>query len=122
MIEALAGLPEGVIGFRLSGDISGDDYRAVLEPALNAAVEAGEIRFVVAVEDDFEMEGGAVLEDMKTGLKLGVGHHSAWKRTAVVTDKEWIQKAIRLFAWMTPGEVEVFGLDRLEEAKSWAAG
>lgn len=27
----------------------------------------------------------------------------------------------KFFAWMTPGEVEVFGLDRLEEARSWVA-
>jgi hypothetical protein len=59
---------------------------------------------------------------MKTGLGLGVGHHSAWRRSAIVTDVEWVAKAFRLFAWMTPGEVEVFGLDGLEDAKRWAAG
>jgi hypothetical protein len=68
------------------------------------------------------LEPAAWFEDMKTGLGLGVGHHSAWRRSAIVTDVEWVAKAFRLFAWMTPGEVEVFGLDGLEDAKRWAAG
>jgi hypothetical protein len=32
-----------------------------------------------------------------------------------------VGKAFQLFAWMTPGEVKVYGLDQLEEAKSWVA-
>ncbi len=59
---------------------------------------------------------------MKTGLGLGVGHHSAWKRSAIVTDVEWLAKAFQFFAWMTPGEVEVFEADRLEDARRWVAG
>ena len=46
----------------------------------------------------------------------------AWKRTAVVTDVDWIKKAIQMFTWLTPGEVEVFELDQLDEAKAWVAG
>ena len=58
--------------------------------------------------DSFDGSTGAWFEDMKTGLGLGLGHHSAWKRSAIVTDVEWLAKAFALFAWMTPGEVEVF--------------
>jgi hypothetical protein len=59
---------------------------------------------------------------MKTGLGIGVGHHSAWKRFALVTDVEWVAKAMRMFAWLTPGEVKIFELGDLEEAKGWVAG
>jgi hypothetical protein len=41
--------------------------------------------------------------------------------SAIVKDVEWVGKAFKLFAWMTPGEVRVFGLDQMEEAKSWVA-
>ena len=47
--------------------------------------------------------------------------HSAWKRSAIATNVDWIGKAYKMFAWMTPGEVEVYGLDQLEQAKSWVA-
>jgi hypothetical protein len=51
-----------------------------------------------------------------------VKHHSAFKRIAVVSDKDWVAHAVHAFAWMVPGELAVFGLDDLERAKEWAAG
>jgi hypothetical protein len=123
MIERLDDMLPGTIGFRATGHVTRDDYRDVLEPALRQAAEAGEVRLVYAVGPDYqEMESGALWEDAKTGAALGMGHHSAWKRTAIVTDIDWMRRAIHMFTWMTPGEVRVFGLDELDEAKTWAAG
>lgn len=121
MVERIDDMPAGTIGFRASGKLTRDDYRQVMEPALRAAAEAGEIRMLFVLPSFDGLEPSAWFEDMKTGLGLGVGHHSAWKRSAIVTDVEWIAKAFKLFAWMTPGEVEVFGMDRLDEARSWVA-
>jgi hypothetical protein len=67
------------------------------------------------------MDAGAVLEDVKSGLKLGLGHMKAWKRTAIVTDVDWIRKAIKAFGFMTPGEVQVFEPGELGAAKVWVA-
>jgi len=72
---------------------------------------------------DYEgLELGAVIEDLRVGLELLISHRSALKRFAVVTDTEWIVHAIHAFVWLVPGEVQIFGLDELEQAKSWAAG
>jgi len=122
MIESIDDMPAGTIGFRASGEVTREDYRQVLEPALRAAVESGEVRMLYVVEADVELDGGALLEDAKTDLALGLGHVSAWKRTAVVTDLDWVRRAVRLFAWMAPGEVRVWGLDGLAEAREWLAG
>jgi hypothetical protein len=123
MIETLDEMPPGTLGFRATGKVTGDEYRDVLLPAMRAAAEAGEVRMVFVVGPGFEgFEPGALLEDAKTGLTLGFGNLSAWKRTALVTDVEWISKAFHLFAWMAPGEVMIRGLDGLDEAKSWVAG
>ena len=51
-----------------------------------------------------------------------VRDHSAWKRFALVTDVEWVAKAMRMFAWMTPGEVKVCDLAQEDEANAWVAG
>ncbi len=53
---------------------------------------------------------------------MGIGHPHAWNRTAVVTDVDWIAKAMHMFGWLTPGEVKLYGLDGLEDAKTWVAG
>lgn len=39
----------------------------------------------------------------------------------VLTDFEWVAKAMRMFTWLTPGEVLIRDLDGLEEAKRWVA-
>lgn len=123
MIEKLDGMEPGTLGFRATGKVTADEYREVLLPAMRAAAGAGEVRMVFVVGPGFEgFEPGAMFEDTKAGLKLGFGHHSAWKRTALVTDVEWIAKAFHFFAWMAPGEVLIRGLDGLEEAKAWVAG
>jgi hypothetical protein len=121
MIEAIADMPAGTIGFTASGKLTREDYRSVLEPALRKAAEAGDIRMVFRVTDFDGLERAAWFEDIKTGLGLGIGHHSAWNRSAIVSDIEWIGKAFQLFAWITPGEVKVYPLDQLEEAKRWVA-
>lgn len=122
MVERIDDMPPGTIGFRAGGKVTRDDYQQLLEPALRKEVESGSVRMLYVVDADFEMDGGAVFEDAKTGLRLGAGHLSAWKRTAVVTDVDWVARAIRLFAWMAPGEVKVWGLDGLAEAREWVAG
>ena len=123
MIEPLEGLPEGTIGFRATGRVSRDEYRDVLLPPMRAAAEAGEVRMVFAIGPGFEgFEPGALVEDTKAGVTLGIGHPHAWKRTAIVTDVEWITKAIHMFGWITPGELMIRDLDGLEEAKAWVAG
>lgn len=121
MIERIDDVPAGVIGLRASGEVSADDYREVLEPALRAAAEAGEIRLLYVLGSGFEMKPGAMAQDAKVGLGLGIGHHSAWKRTAIVTDVEWVAKSVRAFAWMAPGEVHVYDGGEEEAAKSWVA-
>jgi SpoIIAA-like len=123
VIERLEGMPEGTIGFRATGRLSRDEYRDVLLPPMQEAAEAGEVRLLFAIGPGFEeFEAGALVEDTKAGLTLGLGHPHAWKRTALLTDVDWITKAVHMFAWLMPGEIMVRGLDDLEEAKAWVAG
>lgn len=121
MIERIEDMPPGTVGFRAKGKLTRDDYRNVLEPVLREAAESGEIRMLFTLTDFEGLEPAAWFDDIKTGLGLGIGHHAAWKRSAIATDVDWVAKAYRLFAWMTPGEVEVYGLDELEAAKNWVS-
>jgi hypothetical protein len=121
MVERIEEMPAGTIGFKVLSDLTGDDYRDQIEPALAEAAEKGDVRLLFEIESNFGMDAGAVLEDAKTGLKLGIGHMKAWKRTAVVTDVDWIRKAIKAFGFMTPGEVQVFSRSELGAAKVWIA-
>jgi hypothetical protein len=117
MIKELDGLPAGVVGFEATGQLSAEDYRDVVLPALQRAAAGGEVRFVIVIPEFHGMTGGALWQD----LKMGVEHFRAWKRVALVTDIEWMHHMTALFGWMTPGEVKVFPLSKRDEAITWAA-
>jgi hypothetical protein len=118
MITEMTDLPAGVIGFEIEGKVRAEDYRDVVLPALERAAATGEVRFVVVIPDFHGMSGGAVWQD----LKVGIEHFRAWKRIALVTDIEWMDRMTSMFGWMTPGEVRHFPLAQREDAITWAAG
>lgn len=121
MIERIDGMPAGTVGLRAAGKLSKADYADVLEPALREGVESGELRLLFVLTDFDGLEASAVPEDFKTGLQAWFRDHSAWKRFALVTDVEWVAKAMHMFTWLTPGEVLIRDLGGLDEAKRWVA-
>lgn len=123
MIERLSDMPLGTIGFRVTGEVQRKDYDEVLVPDLERAVAAGEaLRTLYLIEQFDEIEPSALWADAKVGFNLGIRHHEAWVRSAIVTDIHWIARATRLFAWMIPGEARVFPVSALDDAKAWVAG
>jgi len=118
MIDPLEGLPPGVIGFDAVGEVEASDYTGVLVPAVGAAAEQGPIRLVFVMGDRFDgYSTGAAWQDAKVGLE----HHSKWRRMALVTDVGWVTHVARLFGWMIPGDFELFPLADRDAAITWAA-
>jgi hypothetical protein len=123
MVERMDDVPAGVIGLRASGKLTKADYTGVLEPALKEAMDSGQARVVFVLTDFDGLDLDATFEDIKTGLGVEFAHRKEWKRLTLVTDVDWVARAMRMFAWAMPGELAVYDdLDKLEEAKSWAAG
>lgn len=63
MIELIAEMPAGTVGFHASGEVDADDYRDVLEPAFREAAESGEIRMLYILDGELEMSLGAMAQD-----------------------------------------------------------
>jgi hypothetical protein len=118
MIKELTDLPAGVIGFETTGKLHAEDYRDVLLPPLQRAAADGEVRVVIVVRDFAGLSAGALWQD----LKMGVEHLRSFKRTAVVTDIEWMSHMTAMFGWMTPGEVKHFPLWEQSAAIAWVSG
>jgi hypothetical protein len=122
-VKRLAHMPPGTIGFRVDGDVEKEDYTETLRPALQAAIDSGRgIRSLYLIEDLDEMEPSALWEDMKLGVDAGIKQRDQWKRSAIVTDIEWMARASKMFLWMIPGGARVFPVAELEAAKAWVAG
>ena len=116
-IEQLSDLPAGVIGFAAHGKLEADDYKNTLLPAVNKAVEAGELRILLVMREFDGISPGGIWED----LKMGMSHLTAWKKVAFVTDIEWMVHAVSLFGWMTPGEMKRFPVSEQADALAWVA-
>lgn len=122
MIELLPDMPQGVTGIRVSGRLRGDELREI-KPSLQELLQVGDVRIVEVIASDYEGFGpGGLAEDIKLGLGAVLPHHAAFKRIAIVSDKEWVAHVLHALEWMIPGELAVFGLDEVERAKEWAAG
>jgi hypothetical protein len=119
MVQLITGMPPGTLGFQLSGHLTREDYN-LLVPPLRTAVEAGErLRVLYAIGPELHMEPGAMWEDLKLEVELGIRHNDAWERVAVVTDLGWLWRAFDLFSWMVPGELRLFHESELEQSKTW---
>ena len=119
MLQPIADLPEGVLGFDGFCEIQASDFRDVLMPAVRHVWERGdEIRIVLVFERWDGMSSGAVWEDLKVGMK----NLTKWKRIALVTDLDWMITVASLFGWMTPGDLKRFPVAERTQAIAWAAG
>jgi hypothetical protein len=118
VIRQISNMPIGTIGFEATGKVSQEDYEAVLVPAVQAAMEAGRVRILYVLGDDFESYApGAMWAD----TKLWAGNLKGWEKIAIATDIDWIENAIKAFRWMMPGKVRLFDDDEVDEAQLWLA-
>ncbi|MEI6449864.1 MAG: STAS/SEC14 domain-containing protein [Actinomycetes bacterium] len=120
MIQIIDGAPAGVLAFKAVGEVDAKDYEDVLKPALERALAGGrKIRLVLEIGPEYEgSSGGGALGDMGVVLP----HLKKCERCAVVTDRDWVERAVKGFGWMMGGRLRVFAIDRQAAAMAWAAG
>ena len=123
MVEKLDDMPAGTLGFRVSGKISRDEYFELLDPVNELLGRGEKISVLVVTDDDFHgLDLDAIWQDVKAGGSVGLKHRASWERFAVVTDKDWMRRAIAAFGWLSPGELRLFEPDELAQAKAWVGG
>ena len=117
MLTIISDLPEAVLGLSASGEVTAEDYRKVLIPALEAKLtKHQQVRLLYVIGKEFgSYSGGAAWEDAKVGMK----HLTSFQRVAVVTDIDSIAGMVKAFGFALPGEVRVFPTGQLEAARGW---
>jgi hypothetical protein len=120
MFEIIGGLPDGVVGVRAVGKVTGDDYEKVLDPAVEAALKAtGSIRILFVLGPEFtEYTPDAMLHDTEEYART-------WRhceRMAVVTDVGWVRNAVDLFRHAMPDSMKLYAMAQLDDATAWVAG
>jgi hypothetical protein len=124
MIERLADVPPGVLGFRLSGKLTREEYLDGLTRPILEALESGQrLNLLFEIDDAFAgLDAAALWEDVKAVGSIGLKHRQAWGRMALVTDKDWIRHGAGALGWLSPGELRVFEPPERDSALAWVAG
>lgn len=67
------------------------------------------------------VEPGALWEDLKAEIELGIKHRELWERIAVDTDIDWLWRAFSLFALDGPRQAAPLHESEIDQAKAWRA-
>lgn len=118
MVETL-NLPENTAGFRVTGEVTQDDYKMVIVPQVSLLVEKqGKINFLLLLDTDVSnFTAGAWMQDAMLGLK----HLTKWNRAAIVSDSEGVIKFTDAFSLAVPGEFKGFRKSEFEKAVAWVS-
>jgi hypothetical protein len=117
MLELLQGLPDNVMALRGIGEVTANDYKTVLVPAVEEKLgKHKQIRLLYVLGNDFEKYSlPAAWEDTKVGMK----HFTSWDRIGIVADVDWVKHAVKVIGFAMPCEVRLFDNAELEEARQW---
>lgn len=119
MIELIPGLPDNVLGMEAKGEVTGEDYARVLIPAIERQLEGRDrIRVLYVLGPEFSGYSAAAMWD---DAKVGMTHPFSWERIAVVTDHDAYRRLVNGFGFLIPGQVRVFPVAELEDAKAWVS-
>lgn len=116
-VRLISGLPTNILAVEAIGEIEDDDYEKVILPAVDEILETNDkVRVLYVLGEEFEKyELDAMWEDTKMGMqRLG-----KWERIAVVTDHKGYRRSIKAFGFLMPGEVKVYPMTELDDAKAW---
>lgn len=117
MLTLIDGFADDVVAVRGTGTVTADDYRTVLTPAIERATVGGSTaRLLLEFGAGFDgYDPSAVLAD----AGLGVGNLGSFERIAVVTDADWLRRAIHLVGGLFGGDVRLFATADAEDAYAW---
>ncbi|MGK6318659.1 STAS/SEC14 domain-containing protein [Sphingomonas sp. DT-204] len=107
----------GLVELTVDGRIDRAEFARVVAE-LERLLETHKQLNVVEVIRNFEgIDPALWWQDVKWSL----GHIHRFARAAVVTDSGWIGPVARALGALMPSEIRTFPLDRLDEARRWAA-
>jgi len=103
-----------VVGIRVDGTVTGDDYAGLAPTIEKLITEHGKVRVLVRVDRLTGMEPGAIWEDFKMAR-----HIRDFSGMAVVTDIDWVRRFVGLESAVFPMAMRHFPLADEDAAWHW---
>jgi hypothetical protein len=119
VVERIADMPEGTVGFRGEGELTEADFRDSIAPAIAAAVGDG-VRLLLVTPPGFgASDVPAVADLVRKTPETHLGHRTDWKRIAVVTESNSLRRSSRVWTRIVPVDIKVFKPDEEPKARAW---
>jgi SpoIIAA-like len=120
MITQLKNIPNTMVGFRASNEVTKDDFDKIVLPAVAELVQrTDELNYLLVLDTPIKnFTLGAWIKD----ALLGLNNLSKWNRAAIVSDSDNIIAFTNMFSNVMPGEFKGFTPDQLDEATKWVSG
>lgn len=118
MIEQIHNLPDNMVGFRSSGEVTQEDFKIVNVKVSELVQKTDKLNYLLYLENspaDFTF--GAWIQDALLGIK----NITKWNRAAIISDSETVDKFTSFFSKIMPGEFKVFHKNDLERAIDWTS-
>lgn len=118
MITQIKDLPQNMVGFRASGEVTKEDFGPVLKEVENLVERTDKLNYLLVLDTSpKDFTAGAWFQD---GL-MGIKNLTKWNRAAIVTDSEEVIKFTDAFSKIMPGEFKGFPKADLQQAIDWTS-
>jgi hypothetical protein len=116
MFEILPESSSTAIGFKISGQVTEEDYETLL-PEIDKAIDAhGKLNLLILVED-FDIHGW---EAVKADFQFGTHQYRQINKAAFVSDKKWFELLVNIMDPFTRRtEERNFDPEEIEDAWNW---
>ena len=118
MFRFIEGLPPDVMALEAVGRVTHEDYRDTLIPRAEAMIAQGPVRMLYVLGTEFI---GLDLEALWDDSAFGIRRWHDFSHIAVVADHGWMRAMISMFKPFFRGDVRLFGVSQLPDARRWIA-
>lgn len=118
MIQLIHNLPDNMVGFLASGEVTKDDFEIVKKKVSHLVEKTGKLNYLLFLENspaDFTL--GAWVQDALLGIK----NITKWNRASIISDSETVETFTNFFSKIMPGEFRVFHKNDFERAIEWTS-
>lgn len=115
MFEILDESEGNVLGIKAIDKLTREDYRQFIPRMERIIQEHGKLRVLFDMTDFHGWKWSAIWDDLKFDFK----HERDVERCAILGDKRWEERLIKLFRPLLKTKVEYFDQTRREEAWQW---
>lgn len=119
MIEIIEYPDDHVAAFRLSGEVTKNDYDEVVFPAVKQVADKyKEINMIMVLDTEVKnMTMGAWADDAFLGLK----NLTKWNKIALVSDEPFVKNSVKMMDKVVPGHYRCFEHENEAYAFRWVS-